>query len=226
MRRFISVWNRTTLIKRIAIGVVVGLILGLLIPKVTVIGLLGEMFVGGLKAIAPLLVFALVANAISQHREGQQTNIRSIIILYLLGTLAAALMAVLSYYVFPISLRLTEATTDIAPPQGVGEVFQTILLNIVDNPLNAIATANYIGVLAWACIFGFAMRAASENTKELLHTMAEVTSQIVRWIINLAPFGIMGLMFETISDNGIAVLADYVLFQHYNQLKSAILDGF
>lgn len=210
MKRFISAWNRTSLIKRIAIGVVIGAILGLLIPKITVIGLLGDMFVGGLKAIAPLLVSALVANALSQTREGQQSNMKTIIVLYLFGTFAAALTAVISHYIFPISLKLgAAAATKATVPQGVGEVFKDLLLKMVDNPVNALAQANYIGVLVWAVVFGFAMRAASNHTKDLLNTLAEVTSQIVRWIINLAPFGILGLVFNTISENGVGVLADY-----------------
>ena len=210
MKRFISTWNRTSLIKRIAIGVVVGAVLGLLIPKFTVIGLLGDMFVGGLKAIAPLLVFALVANALSQTREGQQSNMKTVIVLYLFGTFAAALTAVISHYIFPISLKLgAAAATKATAPQGVGEVFKDLLLKMVDNPVNALGQANYIGVLVWAVVFGFAMRTASNHTKDLLNTLAEVTSQIVRWIINLAPFGILGLVFNTISENGVGVLADY-----------------
>ena len=210
MKRFISTWNRTSLIKRIAIGVVIGAVLGLLVPKFTVIGLLGDMFVGGLKAIAPLLVFALVANALSQTREGQQSNMNTVIVLYLFGTFAAALTAVISHYIFPISLKLgAAAATKATAPQGVGEVFKDLLLKMVDNPVNALAQANYIGVLVWAVVFGFAMRTASNHTKDLLHTLAEVTSQIVRWIINLAPFGILGLVFNTISENGVGVLADY-----------------
>ena len=210
MKHFISTWNRTSLIKRIAIGVVVGAVLGLLVPKFTVIGLLGDMFVGGLKAIAPLLVFALVANALSKTREGQQSNMKTVIVLYLFGTFAAALTAVISHYIFPISLKLgAAAATKATAPQGVGEVFKDLLLKMVDNPVNALAQANYIGVLVWAVVFGFAMRAASNHTKDLLNTLAEVTSQIVRWIINLAPFGILGLVFNTISENGVGVLADY-----------------
>ena len=210
MKHFISTWNRTSLIKRIAIGVVVGAVLGLFIPKFTVIGLLGDMFVGGLKAIAPLLVFALVANALSQTREGQQSNMKTVIVLYLFGIFAAALTAVISHYIFPISLKLgAAAATKATAPQGVGEVFKDLLLKMVDNPVNALAQANYIGVLVWAVVFGFAMRTASNHTKDLLNTLAEVTSQIVRWIINLAPFGILGLVFNTISENGVGVLADY-----------------
>ena len=210
MKRFISTWNRTSLIKRIAIGVVIGAVLGLLVPKFTVIGLLGDMFVGGLKAIAPLLVFALVANALSQTREGQQSNMKTVIVGYLLWRFAAELSAGVAHYICPISLKLgAAAATKATAPQGVGEVFKDLLLKMVDNPVNALAQANYIGVLVWAVVFGFAMRAASNHTKDLLNTLAEVTSQIVRWIINLAPFGILGLVFNTISENGVGVLADY-----------------
>lgn len=210
MRHFISVWNRTSLIKRIIIGVILGLILGVAFPKLSGIGILGDLFVGGLKAVAPLLVFVLVANALSQHEKGQKTNMSTVIGLYLVGTLAAAIVAVLVNYIFPLKLTLDNvAESNLSAPEGVAKVFKDLLLKIVDNPVNAIASANYIGVLAWAVIFGLAMRNVSQQTKELLQTMAEVTSQVVRWIINLAPFGILGLVFNTISDNGIGILANY-----------------
>ncbi len=210
MRHFISVWNRTSLIKRIIIGVILGLILGVAFPKLSGIGILGDLFVGGLKAVASLLVFVLVANALSQHEKGQKTNMSTVVGLYLVGTLAAALVAVLVNYIFPLKLTLDNvAESDLSAPEGVAEVFKDLLLKIVDNPVNAIASANYIGVLAWAVIFGLAMRNVSQQTKDLLQTMAEVTSQVVRWIINLAPFGILGLVFNTISDNGIGILANY-----------------
>lgn len=210
MRHFISVWNRTSLIKRIIIGVILGLILGVAFPKLSGIGILGDLFVGGLKAVAPLLVFVLVANALSQHEKGQKTNMSTVVGLYLIGTLAAALVAVLVNYIFPLKLTLDNvAESDLSAPEGVAEVFKDLLLKVVDNPVNAIASANYIGVLAWAVVFGLAMRNASQQTKDLLQTMAEVTSQVVRWIINLAPFGILGLVFNTISDNGIGILANY-----------------
>ena len=212
MTRFFKIWNRTPLIKRIAIGVVIGLFLGLLLPKLSLIGLLGQMFVGGLKAIAPLLVFVLVANALSQHEEGQKSNMSTVIGLYLVGTFSAAFVAVLVNYIFPLTLTLTKsAETDLAAPQGIAEVFQTLLLKLVDNPINAIATANYIGVLTWAVVFGLAMRNVSPETKELLQTLSEVTSKVVTWIINLAPIGILGLVFTTISENGVGILANYGL---------------
>ena len=210
MKRFINVWNRTSLIKRIIIGVILGFILGMTLPKVSAIGILGDLFVGGLKAVAPLLVFVLVASALSQNEKGQKTNMSTIIGLYLVGTLAAALVAVVVNYFFPITLTLNTATQPkLSSPEGVGQVFHSLLLQMVDNPINALGTANYIGVLAWAVIFGLAFRNSNKETKELLQTIADVTSQVVRWIINLAPFGILGLVFKTISDNGVKILANY-----------------
>jgi serine/threonine transporter len=210
MKRFISVWNRTSLIKRIIIGVILGFILGMTVPKLSGIGILGDLFVGGLKAVAPLLVFVLVASALSQNEKGQKTNMSTIIGLYLVGTLAAALVAVVVNYFFPITLTLDTATQPkLSSPEGVGQVFHSLLLQMVDNPINALGSANYIGVLTWAVIFGLAFRNSNKTTKDMLQTMAEVTSQVVRWIINLAPFGILGLVFKTISDNGVKILANY-----------------
>ena len=209
MKRIIRAWNKTNLIKRIGIGMTLGAILGLLVPNLTGIGLLGDLFVGGLKAIAPILVFALVANALSQHQKSQDSNMKKVIFLYLLGTFAAALVAVLASFLFPVQMVLSSASTEVTPPDGIGQVLSNLLLKIVDNPVNAIIEANYIGILSWAIVFGVAMREASKNSKELLKTMASVTSKIVEWIINLAPFGILGLVFETISGQGIASLANY-----------------
>ena len=187
----------------------IGAILGLFVPNVSGIGLLGDLFVGGLKAIAPILVFALVANALSQHQKGQDSNMRTVIFLYLLGTFAAALVAVMASFLFPVQIVLSSASTEVSPPDGIGQVLSNLLLKVVDNPVNALIQANYIGILSWAIVFGIAMREASKTSKELLKTMASVTSKIVEWIINLAPFGILGLVFKTISDQGIASLANY-----------------
>ncbi|HEK9991752.1 serine/threonine transporter SstT [Streptococcus equi subsp. zooepidemicus Sz35] len=212
MKRIRDLWVRTNLIKKIGIGVVIGLLLGILLPDVTAIGILGQLFVGALKAIAPLLVFALVAQAISHQRSGQQTNMTLIIVLYLLGTFLAALVAVIANYLFPLTLTLnTPVNTELSPPQGIVQVFQTLLLKLVDNPINALATANYIGVLAWALIFGLALKSVPSDFKHLIKTAADVTSQIVVWIINVAPIGIMGLVFSTVSENGISILSDYAL---------------
>ena len=209
MKRIIRAWNKASLIKRILIGMLLGASLGLLFPDLSGLGILGDLFVGGLKAIAPVLVFTLVANALSQHQKGQDTNMKTVIFLYLLGTFAAALIAVLASFLFPVQITLSSASTEVAPPDGIGQVLSNLLLNLVDNPLNAVVKANYIGILSWAVVFGLAMREASKNSKELLKTMAGVTSKIVEWIINLAPFGIMGLVFKTISDKGITSLANY-----------------
>ena len=209
MKKIIRAWNKASLIKRILIGMLLGASLGLLFPSLSGLGILGDLFVGGLKAIAPVLVFTLVANALSQHQKGQDTNMKTVIFLYLLGTFAAALVAVLASFLFPVQITLSSASTEIAPPDGIGQVLSNLLLNLVDNPLNAVVKANYIGILSWAVVFGLAMREASKNSKELLKTMAGVTSKIVEWIINLAPFGIMGLVFKTISDKGITSLANY-----------------
>ena len=209
MKRIIRAWNKASLIKRILIGMLLGASLGLLFPSLSGLSILGDLFVGGLKAIAPVLVFTLVANALSQHQKGQDTNMKTVIFLYLLGTFAAALIAVLASFLFPVQITLSSSSTEIAPPDGIGQVLSNLLLNLVDNPLNAVVKANYIGILSWAVVFGLAMREASKNSKELLKTMAGVTSKIVEWIINLAPFGIMGLVFKTISDKGITSLANY-----------------
>lgn len=207
--RILSAWNRANLIKRISIGIITGALLALIFPQASAISLLGQIFVGGLKAIAPLLVFALVANALSQHQKGQKSNMKTVIILYLIGTFAAALVAVLANYIFPVTIELTAANSEVSPPKGIGQVLSNLLLNLVDNPINALIKANYIGILSWAVVFGVAMREASQNSKELLKTLADITSKIVEWIINLAPFGILGLVYTTISGKGFEALKSY-----------------
>ena len=195
MKKVIEKWNQISLIKRIICGLILGLILGLTIPQVTVISMLGDIFVGALKAIAPVLVFFLVMSAF--------------IILYLLGTFLAGAVAVIASFLFPVSLTLTENTQDLTAPGGVGEVLTNLLMNIVSNPINALAEANYVGVLTWAVIFGIALKRASDSTKQMLSDIADAISTAVRWIISCAPFGIMGLMFTTVSQQGLNVLASY-----------------
>lgn len=204
VHRFITIWNKTNLIKRISIGIGIGVLLAVIFPQAQAIGLLGQIFVGGLKAIAPLLVFALVANALSQQQKGQKSNMKTVILLYLLGTFAAALVAVLVNFFFPISIELASSSQKVSPPDGIGQVLSNLLLQLVDNPVNALITANYIGILSWAVIFGIAMREASHHSKELLQTLADITSKIVEWIINLAPLGILGLVYTTISGKGLS----------------------
>lgn len=211
LHRIILTWKKTNLIKRISLGILCGALLAVLFPQASAIGLLGEIFVGGLKAIAPLLVFALVANALSQQKKGEKSNMKTVIMLYLLGTFVAALVAVLVGFVFPLEIDLADAKQSLSPPDGIGQVLSNLLLKLVDNPLNALISANYIGVLSWAVVFGIAMREASHHSKELLRTSAEVTSKIVEWIINLAPFGILGLVYTTISGKGFQALQSYGL---------------
>ena len=209
MKKVIEKWNQISLIKRIICGLILGLILGLTIPQVTVISMLGDIFVGALKAIAPVLVFFLVMSALSGQHIGQRTNMSTIIILYLLGTFLAGAVAVITSFLFPVSLTLTENTQDLTAPGGVGEVLTNLLMNIVSNPISALAEANYVGVLTWAVIFGIALKRASDSTKQMLSDIADAISTAVRWIISCAPFGIMGLMFTTVSQQGLNVLASY-----------------
>ena len=211
LHRIILTWKKTNLIKRISLGILCGALLAVIFPQASAIGLLGEIFVGGLKAIAPLLVFALVANALSQQKKGEKSNMKKVILLYLLGTFAAALVSVLVSFVFPLEIDLADAKQSLSPPDGIGQVLSNLLLKLVDNPLNALISANYIGVLSWAVVFGIAMREASHHSKDLLRTSAEVTSKIVEWIINLAPFGILGLVYTTISGKGFQALQSYGL---------------
>lgn len=211
LHRIILTWKKTNLIKRISLGILCGALLAVLFPQASAIGLLGEIFVGGLKAIAPLLVFALVANALSQQKKGEKSNMKKVILLYLLGTFVAALVSVLVSFVFPLEIDLADAKQSLSPPDGIGQVLSNLLLKLVDNPLNALISANYIGVLSWAVVFGIAMREASHHSKDLLRTSAEVTSKIVEWIINLAPFGILGLVYTTISGKGFQALQSYGL---------------
>ena len=211
MKNLIQKWNSINLIKRIICGLIVGIILGLAIPQASVISILGDLFVGALRGIAPLLVFFLVMSSLCHMGKGQKTNMKFVVVLYLLGNVLSALAAVISSRLFPIMLTFSENTntSDITPPSGVAEVLKNLLMNIVSNPVDALVNANYIGILAWAIIFGIALKAASETTKTVIENISEATSTAVRWIINLAPFGIMGLIFTTISEQGLGVLLSY-----------------
>ncbi|MDO4312826.1 MAG: serine/threonine transporter SstT [Eubacteriales bacterium] len=209
MKNTIQKWNSISLVKRIICGLVLGLILGLTVPQATPISMLGDLFVGALKAVAPVLVFFLVMSALCQQGAGQRTNMKTVIVLYLLGTFLAGCVAVIASFLFPISLSLTEGVEDMTAPGGVGEVLTNLLMNIVSNPVSSLANANYIGILAWAVIFGIALKKANEGTKQALSNIADAVSLAVRWIISCAPFGIMGLMFTTISQQGLGVLASY-----------------
>ena len=210
MKKAFEKWNSISLVLRILCGLITGIILGLTIPKATVIILFGDLFVGALKAIAPLLVFFLVMSALAHMGEGQKTNMGFIVMLYMLGNLFSALVSVIACRLFPITLTLAEAAGgDMAPPSGVGEVLKNLLLNVVANPVGSIVDGNYIGILAWACIFGIALKGASSATKKMLDDFSEAISTGVKWVISFAPFGIMGLIFNVISTSGLKALLSY-----------------
>lgn len=208
MKNLISKWNSISLVKRIIVGLIVGIILGLTVPQFTVIALLGDLFVGALKAVAPILVFFLVMASLA-NAKGASTNMGFIIMLYMVGNFASALVAVIASKLIPVTLVLTESTTDIAPPSGVGEVLKNLLLSVVSNPVGSLVDANYIGILAWACIFGIALKSASQATKDMLNNVADAITQAVQWVISCAPFGIMGLIFNTLSTSGLDGLLSY-----------------
>ena len=209
MKNLVTRWNEISLVKRIICGLIIGIVLGLVVPQATALSLLGNLFVGALKAIAPILVLFLVMSALAKHQEGKQTNMKHIIGLYLLGTFLAGLMAVIAFFLFPVTLTLAQSTSDITPPSGIGEVLNTLMMNLVANPVDALVKANYIGILAWAVLLGIALRRAPEGVKVAIESIAEAISQIVRWIISCAPFGVLGLVFTTISQQGIDSLFSY-----------------
>ena len=209
MNRFVEKIKNLSLINRIIIGMAIGILLGITVPQFTVFVMLGTVFVNALKAIAPLLVFFIVMSALAQHKEGHETNMKSIVILYLFGTFAAALVGVIASYAFPITMTLGEGATVVAAPQGIAAVLQSLILKIVDNPVNAIISGNYIGILSWAVLFGMAFRKADESVKNILSQVADATSHVVKIVISFAPVGIMGLVFTTVSENGVGVFANY-----------------
>ncbi|KXG77995.1 serine/threonine transporter SstT [Thermotalea metallivorans] len=212
MKNLVQKWNQLSLVKRIIVGLIIGIILALAIPETAKpVVIFGSLFVGALKAVAPMLVLFLVMSAISQHKSGHETNMKSIIVLYLLGTFLAGLAAVVASFIFPVSLTLAggAAVENMTPPGGVVEVIRALLLNLVDNPIKALFNANYIGILSWAVLLGFALRNAPDSTKTMIANFSDALSQIVKWVINFAPLGIMGLVFESIATNGIESLLSY-----------------
>lgn len=201
-------WSEISLVKRITAGLIAGVILGLVLPETVPLGILGDVFVGALRALAPLLVFFIVMYSLSNHQKGQSSNMGRILILYAVSTVLAALTAVAASFIFPMEITLGE-TAEGTAPQGIGEVLESLVVNAVSNPIGAITEANYISVLVWAVIFGMALRAASDNTKDVLSNISDMLSTAIRWVINCAPFGIMGLVFTTVSTVGIQALASY-----------------
>lgn len=209
MGNLVKKWTETSLILKILIGLIIGAILGVVCPGASFIGVLGNVFVGALKAIAPVLVFALVASALSKAGTGIGKRFRTVIILYLLSTLFAAIVAVIGSFVFPVTMVLSDVAEN-TPPAGISEVIGNLLSNMVQNPVAAIAGANYIGILFWSILTGLGLKSlAHESTINGFADMAEVISRAVRGIIQCAPFGILGLVFQSVSENGLAIFTDY-----------------
>ncbi|MDD7511799.1 MAG: serine/threonine transporter SstT [Peptostreptococcaceae bacterium] len=210
MKSFFKVLNKLSLVQQIIIGLVIGVALALTVPKeVSGVSILGDLFVGGLKAVAPVLVLFLVMSAISKHKTGQKTNMKSVLSLYLVGTFLAGTAAVLASFIFPLSLKLTTGVSDIEPPGGITEVLKNLVFNIVSNPVTALQDGNYIGILTWAILLGIALRHSSEATKNMLSDIAEAVSNLVRIVIRFAPLGVLGLVFSAVSQNGVAIFKDY-----------------
>ena len=203
MKKVFETWNSISLVKRIVAGLVIGAILGLAVPSATGIAILGNVFVGALKAIAPLLVFFLVISSLCYSGKSHGGVIKTVIIMYMFSTFLAAVIAVISSFMFPVTLTLAEASSDLSAPQGIAEVLSTLLGNIVANPIDSLVNANYIGVLFWAVLIGIGMRAAGETSKNMLNDVSKALSKVVTWIISFAPFGILGQVFNTVSTNGL-----------------------
>ena len=202
-------WTETSLVLRILIGLIIGVILALIFPGWTFIGILGQVFVSALKAIAPILVAVLVAASIAKAKGGLGPRFATVITLYLMTTLLAAVVAVVGSFLFPVSIKLSGEASGNAPG-GLSDVFSTLLSNMVSNPVLSLTSANYIGILFWAIVIGFAMKvAASDTTIKVVSDFAEVVSQAVRWVIQFAPFGIMGLVFSSVAESGLEIFTDY-----------------
>ncbi len=209
MKKLYAGWTSISIVERIIGGLFIGIILGMLIPQATGISILGTAFVGSLKAIAPLLVFLLVISSLCHSGKSHGGVIKTVIILYMFSTVLAAIIAVITSFMFPVTLTLAESSSEFSAPGGIGDVIRSLVNNIVANPIESIVKANYVGVLTWAVLIGISLRHAGEATKNVLGDLASGLSDVVTWIINLAPFGILGLVFDTVSNNGLYVFAEY-----------------
>lgn len=219
MKGLIATYQRIGLVPLIIIGLILGILVGSLVNPTIIGGLpmgvaqtisiIGALFVGALKAIAPLLVFVLIIASISNHKSGTQVNVRPTLVLYMVGTFLAALTAVLVSFAFPTDLILKAGEVSQTPPASLTEVIKTLLVNVVENPIKAMVNANYMGVLSWAAIIGLALRHASDTTKGMINDVAEAVSNVVRWVIWFAPLGVFGLVTQTIAETGLKVLLDY-----------------
>lgn len=204
--------GRVALIKQIAVGLVIGILLAVFAPPVVpVISIFGDLFVKALKGVAPILVFFLVMNAMAQKKEGGDANMRPIIILYIIGTFCASLVGVTASFLFPTTLQLNTEGASVAPPSGIVEVLHNLILSVVDNPVSALMNANYIGILGWAIILGIAFNlTGSDTVKNVLADIAHCITLVVQWIIRFAPLGIMGLVAQSVGDSGLSALIGYV----------------
>lgn len=208
MKAIVNAWTSLSLIKRIVIGLIIGALIGLFGPKdIIVIELLGTLFVNALKAVAPLLVFFLVINALSRTKLPK--SMRTVITLYVISTLCAAITAVVVSYAFPVTLTLADPGEAEAIPSDIGEVLMTLLNNMVANPVDALVNANYLGILVWAIVLGIAMRYTSEATRDFFSNISHAISAVVRWVIACAPFGILGLIYTSVSQNGPEIFIEY-----------------
>lgn len=205
----IKKYTETSLVLRIVVGLIIGLALALIFPKAQWISMFGTIFVGALKAIAPVLVFVLISSALCQSRERMGKEFITIVFLYLFSTFLAAFVAVIASEIFPVTLSQLGSAVEESAPQSLGDVFSTLLQNIVANPVGAVVNGNYLGILFWSFIFGIAMKSASENSKQFLNDVSDAVTKMIRLVINFAPFGIMGLMYNAISTSGISIFTDY-----------------
>lgn len=202
-------WTESSLILKIIIGLVIGAILGILVPGWKIIGFPGEIFVSALKAIAPILVFFLVASAISKARAGIGSRYKTVIILYIFSTFLSAMVAVVGSYLFPVTVHLSQASTASAP-HALENVISDMILNIFANPIHSLVEANYLGILFWSIVFGIALKSiASDSTKDVVTDFANAITKIVRYIIQCAPIGIMGLVFTSVSESGLGIFTQY-----------------
>ncbi|KAB0563935.1 serine/threonine transporter SstT [Pseudomonas palleroniana] len=201
---------RVSLVTQILLGLIAGILLALVAPEAAkATGFIGKVFVAALKGVAPILVFVLVMASIANHKQGQQTHIKPILFLYLLGTFAAAVVAVIGSTLFPSTLVLATHDTTVSAPGGIGEVLQSLLLSVVDNPINALANANFIGILAWAIGLGVAIRHAGETTRTVIDDLSNGVTLMVRVVIRFAPLGIFGLVASTLATSGFGALLGY-----------------
>ncbi len=209
MKKAVQFYTNVPLVLRIAVGLLIGVILGVCLPtEANFIAIFGDIFVGALKAIAPLLVFVLVIASLASAGKGIGGRFKTVVVFYMLSTFLAAAVAVVGSYLFRVTIPLGEAATN-AAPESLLDVFKTLFSNMVSNPIGSIASGNYTGILFWAVVLGLALRSASEATKNVLTDLSSAVSKAVAWVIQLAPFGIMGLVFSSVGEYGIAIFVDY-----------------